>query len=230
MSGYEKKPCPHCGEEVSTHPRWWKEHIAKHDVPEIKEEKPEVTATKTETPKAEKAGGPSEELMAKMRPEEKELMERALAKQKENAVAPNISAITGSADENMELRKLYAPETIEERDPSGKITKPAERHAFIADGKNLRMYVDRGYVPVLNGQGEFVRTPHGDVLCTQDMATHKAIESAVEKENLKRERTKAAAVKRAALDADGGGAGDEIKKGEASLDVAVTTEQVPWTS
>jgi hypothetical protein len=224
MEKGKQSPCPICGEMVTDHPRWRKKHIDSHNETEINEENKEVTTVAEPTaPKAAKID------LSKMRDEERELMERALAKQKENAEAPDLSVLTGTNDEHMELRKAYAPETIEEYDAKGKVVKPAERHAFIADGKNLRMYADRGYVPVLNGQGEFVRTQRGDVLCTLDMATHNAIEEAREKENLKRERTKAAAVRRSAMESgEGSSVGDEVSQGDASISVEVEQNEVPW--
>jgi len=169
MSKFEKKACPECGKMVSSHPRWWKEHMESHaTTPEVKEvivEEKEVTVKEEPKVKSDKP---------KLSAANLELVEIARRKQAEMLEAPEIMVSENSVNEHMEARKVYAPETLADpangrtfiRDRHGNITKKPTHHPYVADPDELKLAVQRGYEPVQDGHGEFVTAVGGGVLCT----------------------------------------------------------------
>ena len=161
-----QSPCPKCGKMVTDIPHLRKRHvntcegISEVEEPVVNEvEEPVVEEPKVEAPKRQK----KDEKYAN--DDVKYLMELARAKEKEYETAPEAFVDIDALDEHMELRKAYAPETIDALQ-GGKVVNAADRSAYIADKNKLKLAAQRGYVPVLDGSGEFVRTSHGDVLCT----------------------------------------------------------------
>jgi len=97
-------------------------------------------------------------------PKLRKLMEVAMAKQEEYLKSPELFAVGQSCDEFMEVRKTYMPETVPEYDQrTGKVTKPATKHAYFGDPREVDLDVSRGYVPALThgAHGEHVRTRSG---------------------------------------------------------------------
>jgi len=180
----EKKACPHCSKEVL--PMHWGRHIAKCEKEAAKVEA-ETTTTKeakvaTEIKKSQPKAAVADnsvapETLEKMSPEIRDLYELAEKKQKEFEVAPNAFVTDRSYDEHMELRKVYAPETIDKvigrnERTGAPIFEKAPFHAYIEDKNELRLAANRGYKVKVDPSGQPVTTASGDVLmtCTREMS------------------------------------------------------------
>jgi len=160
---HEKIKCEDCGEMVSSYPPILSKHMKTHSekesvVTKVKEEK--VEATVTEVKHLDKVKDPAI----------RQLVQIALEKEEEFRKAPEAFVAESTKDAHMELRRVYAPETMEkhiwhegERIPE---VIRGTRHAYIADPRNIKMDVQRGYVPVLDGHGGFATAPGGGILCT----------------------------------------------------------------
>ena len=185
-----KSPCEKCGKEITDIA-----HIRKRHVDNCKgaDMSTAVVEPKIETPIVEKkvkeVTGATDDI--------KRLIEIAERNEAEYSRAPEAYVINSSEDEHMELRKIYAPETINKYDPGGKLLKKAKRSAYIADKNALELAAQRGYVPKLNEAGEFVRTQHGDVLTTISAERADAMQaaSAMESEGIMAGHEKSAGVK-----------------------------------
>lgn len=162
----DKTPCDVCGEMVTTHKAGRASHMRKH-----KDSEPEVIG---------KVAKPD---FSKLKEDQKIIMERALAAQENFRKAPEVFLSEDTADENMALIKLYAPDCLDKFDHTGRVVKPAVRHAFFAAAKNLDKWAARGYVPELSGTGEFITNSGGDVLTTCDNELFKARERALQNES-----------------------------------------------
>ena len=147
-----KSPCPKCGEDVTDIPHARQKHVNACTGAQVEEPKMTETSTKKEDKYA------SDEI--------KHLVELAKAKEKEYEAAPDAFISEDSTDQHLELRKLYAPETMDKRDEAGKLLEKAPRSAYVADKNKLKLAAQRGYVPVLDGEGNMVVNDGGDVLTT----------------------------------------------------------------
>ena len=168
---YPKQACPECGVEISTHRLSWTNHMKKHE----RDKSPEQTASQSVTQVAAKVEAkpkaPAKTAPSQIGdPVERELYERALQAQERFLKAPSSFASQSMCDEHMELRKLYAPDTIDKRDPmTGKLLEKAPQHAYIGDRKARDMDVNRGYVPVFDDTGRHVTTPGGNYMYKMDV-------------------------------------------------------------
>lgn len=94
--------------------------------------------------------------------EVRKVMEQAIKTQEAMRQSPQAFVNAGLEDEHLVLRRTYAPETLERYDARG---RPLHTHtAYIGRADQLSVDVGRGYVPVLNEQGQFVRNRGGDIL------------------------------------------------------------------
>ena len=165
-----KKTCEICGKEVSAKPGPFASHLKRCKM--LHEAKTEpAKETPMEEPK--KVKHTVVDNIDKAGRAELELIKQALDKEQEFLKAPDAFISDKVTDPHLELRKIYAPETLEKvvwEDGKPKVIKP-ERHAYIADPRDITIDVQRGYVPKLDGHGRFVRAGSGGILttCSQDM-------------------------------------------------------------
>jgi len=129
----------------------------------------------------------SEELDAKLKsiksPADRERYLMALEKQEEFRQAPDALVGEDLTDEHWELRKLYAPETIEHYDNAGNLLKKAERHAYVGDRKKADVDVARGYVPVFDRHGRQVCNSGGDLLYSMDQEKYDMLQAKYAKQS-----------------------------------------------
>lgn len=142
---FEKKPCPQCGEEISTHPRWWKEHEATHESGE------QVNETTQASPKSI-AAPPTDPKMV-------EAIRRAQQAQERFAKAPNLFVQEQTSDPMKERRRVYCPESFNEyelTDTGVKVVKPATQHVYFGEAREAGVLPDKGFTPVLDENGRQV--------------------------------------------------------------------------
>jgi hypothetical protein len=157
-----KSPCEHCGKEVTDIPHIRLRHVSTckgADMNTATAEPVTVPVAEVVEPKGKKVEKFATDAI-------RHLVETARAKEKEFEKAPEAFISTDSVDEHMELRKIYAPETVDKRGPNGEYIEKAKRSAYIADKNGIKLAVQKGYVPKLDDEGNLVVTPHGDILCT----------------------------------------------------------------
>lgn len=160
---YEKTPCEVCGKLVSTYHMARKRHMKTHEPKEVQSvSKPRQAAVSA--PQLSPATVEEINETVKSIPDEKtrERMRTALMRQKVFEEAPQLFASESGSDEFMEYRRAYLPESIPEYDPAtGKVVRPPTKHEYFGDKSTIDQDVQRGYVPVLNAQGEHIATPSG---------------------------------------------------------------------
>jgi hypothetical protein len=149
----ERRECPKCHGQVSSHPSAFARHINKcTGVPavaeaEVKEEAAFKSNVNLDNIKDDSV---------------RKIMEQALKTQEAMRQSPQAFVSSGLEDEHMVLRRTYAPQTLERYDAKG---RPIHTHtAYIGRADQLNVDVGRGYVPVLNEQGQIVRNRGGDIL------------------------------------------------------------------
>jgi len=172
-----KSPCPKCGEMTTDIAHLRSRHVDNCDGT-LEQKEPEMSPVEApvEVKEAPKKSSPANYANDEI----KNLVELAQAKEREYEQAPDAFVNADSVDDHMELRKIYAPETLDVME-GGKVVKTAERSAFVADKNQLKLAAQRGYVPKLDGSGELVRTAHGDVLCTIPAERSRAQQAAAAK-------------------------------------------------
>lgn len=131
------------------------------------------------------------------------LVELARKAQADFTKAPDVFVADMSSDEHMELRKAYAPQTIDVYSPDGrKLIKAATKHAYFCEADKLAIFAQRGYEPVRNEHGEFVINHGGDVLTVCPVTMRDARESANWKESEARLKHYKAKPKRSTIGED----------------------------
>jgi hypothetical protein len=164
---YEPKICTVCGKLVTGRPWVYKAHvkncIKKNGVKPIS-----ISAEKVDEPKGARV--PTVDDIKDIKNEDiRKIMETALAVQQEMRRSPAAFVGDITSDENMTLRKTYAPETIEKFDNLG---RPLHSHtAYMADARTIQVDVARGYWPVIKN-GQYICNRGGDILCTMDRSIH----------------------------------------------------------
>jgi len=197
MSKHEKVACEVCGEMISSFPPAHKRHMNTHEA--VTEEAPVVEETVVEPDKEEpkeekkevKSLGNANTLknLDKASPAVKQLILEAMKKEEEFKEAPDAFVSSSTYDPHLELRRLYAPETLEtvEYDANGiPRAKPGELHAYMADPNELKLTAQRGYTPVLDGHGQMVTGAGGSVLCTCPQEMYERIQAKNIEESKKR--------------------------------------------
>jgi len=159
----DKKPCDVCGEMISSHHLAIANHMKKH----------QKVVVGSESKKQEDLN----------QEEDRKILERALAAQESFRKAPGVFLSVDTTDNNAELINIYAQEAVDRYDNTGKMIKKASRHPFFSDRKELVKWANRGYVPVLGDNGEFVQNEGGDVLTTCDRALFEAREKKPQNES-----------------------------------------------
>lgn len=140
------KTCPKCQKEISAVPGPYARHV-KHC-------KGAVIAEVTPNAEIDLSQITDDEV--------RKVMQQAIKTQEAMRRSPQAFVNVGLEDEHLVLRKTYAPETLERFDVKG---RPLHTHtAYIGRSDQLHVDVGRGYVPVLNEQGQFVRNRGGDIL------------------------------------------------------------------
>ena len=185
MSKHPKKDCPICGKSVSTHHLSWGNHMKSHeDKPAAPAAPAKETAVEAKEVTAKAVARKAIAVEQIGDPEERALYERALQMQERFLTAPDGFASPNVCDEHMELRKLYAPDTIDKRDPiTGKMLEKAPNHAYIGDRRTRNLDVNRGYIPVFDERGSHVTTPGGDYLYKRDVRLFDAQQTAYAEES-----------------------------------------------
>ena len=184
---YPKAHCPTCDMEVSTHHLSWNNHLKMHakkgelgPVSPVVDKPVDVEKVQAEPLLPNKIVAPSQI----GDPKERALYERALQTQARFLAAPDSFSSPDESDEHMELRKLYAPDTIDKRDPmTGARLHKAPFHPYIGDRRTRDQDVNRGYVPVFDEHGRHVTTPGGDYLYKIDVRLFDAKQKAYSDEN-----------------------------------------------
>jgi hypothetical protein len=152
----DKTPCEVCGEMVTTHKGGRASHMRSH-----KEVKP---ASPVEAPVAIAADGATED--------EKAIIAMAMKAEENFRKAPEVFLSEDTADGNVALVRMYAPDCIDKFNQDGKLVERAKRSPFFSSKENLARWAARGYVPVRGVNGAMVRNDGGDILtsCARDMA------------------------------------------------------------
>lgn len=136
---YEKKPCPICGKEVSTHHIAQMNHMKTH---EPKDEQPEPAQVSGESDATVSRVASGLEIIEKVAdPELQQRMRTALEAQQRFAVAPQVFVASQTSDEMLELRKMYLPESL------GK--HPTKACKF-GEARDASRDAARGYMPVID--------------------------------------------------------------------------------
>lgn len=148
------KECPKCHKVVTTRFGKFAKHLVKcgvtvaDDAGEPKQAKPENI--------------PSVDLSKITNSEVRKVMERAAAVQKELQKSPEIFVGAINSDDSKTLVAAYAPECIERLDAKGR--RINTHTPYFGDQRLISADISRGYEPILNEHGEFVRNNGGDIL------------------------------------------------------------------
>jgi len=216
-----ERECPYCHKMVNGESKRFsmhKYHCKKKLEKPSGEKPPEQSPAKSEKPEYQPKTA-----------DIKAIVDRALAYQKEMLKAPEAFTATMSSDENMQLRKAYAPETLPRYDKKGNLLSAANgghtHTAYIGDAKMLHQDIAKGYVPKLNEHGEYVVNQGGDILYTRPREITERIITANQMESRMRVRevTKQATEKSTVKDKDIPLANDgEVKEQELAYTGQIT--------
>lgn len=183
----ETRECEICHRHISTNRAVaWTNHMRKHEqageTQTAATPAPPIAPSGTETPNTTEPAKWTDET-------ERSLYERAKLVEAKLLAAPETLVVSSTRDEFMELRRAFAPDTIDEFENLGggrvKCTKRATRHEYYAkDDNEVQAIIHAGYVPTRNPEtAMFVRTSTGEVLTTIDRRIFDAREASAQAES-----------------------------------------------
>lgn len=155
--------CPICGKQISSLPGPKAIHI----------ERCKKEVAKVETPKIDLSNIKNDEI--------RRTMEKAIALQKAMLEAPEVVTAEISEDVNLNLVKRYAPNAVTKYSDNGK--RLNTHTAYFGDAKEQSVDIAKGFVPVLNENGEYVVNMGGDILYTRPREITDAIERSFQMES-----------------------------------------------
>ena len=229
MAVYQKAACPKCGKLISLHPLAWGNHDKACTGGKTVPESPKQPAPATEQQpvvvnESKKINALDERVSKISDPKLRERMRIALDRQAQFEKAPELFVADTASDVFMKYRQRYLPESIPDIEVVGgkvRVKRPALKHEYFGDPREVDSDVARGYVPIIDEHGQHVCTPDGMYMYETSQKLHllRTSKAGAEAHNLARQGAKTMTDK-----ADGSG-GQSVADGVTVEHESVTQEK-----